>query len=77
MEHPELDWDGRANYLIARMEERRLEVYAMDLVWGIARRYYDDLPKPSEIWTNKEDKADHRSGDQIIDDLIKKLTGGE
>ena len=47
----------------------------MDLVWSIARRYYDGLPMPSEIWSGK-DKIDRRSGEQIIDDLIKKL-GGE
>ena len=47
----------------------------MDLLWSLANRYYDDLPMPSEIWSNKN-KIDRRSGNQIIDDLIKQL-GGE
>ena len=75
MEHPGLDWDGRANYLIAKTEDKRLEVYAMDLLWSIANLHYGGLPKPSEVWMDK-DTTDRRSGEQIIDDLIKKL-GGE
>ena len=47
----------------------------MDLIWSIANLHYDGLPKPSEIWTDKN-TVDNRSGDQIIDDLIKKY-GGE
>ena len=47
----------------------------MDLLWGIAKRYYEDLPMPSEIWTNVN-KIDRRSANQIIDDLIRKY-GGE
>lgn len=75
VEHPELGWDGRTSYLIAKNEEKRVELYAMDLLWGIAKTHYDGLPMPSEIWLNK-DKIDRRSGKQIIDDLIKEL-GGE
>ena len=52
-----------------------MNLYAMDILWSIAKRHYPDLPMPSEIWSGK-DKIDRRSGEQIIDDLIKKL-GGE
>lgn len=61
--------------MTAKSEEKRVELYVMDLIWGIAKQHYDGLPMPSEIWTNK-DKIDRRSGKQIIGDLLKNL-GGE
>ena len=75
VEHPELDWVGRSNYLVAKQEEKRVDLYAMDLLWGIAKQYYNGLPMPSEIWAEK-DKIDRRSGQQILNDLMEKL-GGE
>ena len=47
----------------------------MDLVWGIAKVHYDGLPKPSEIWNNKN-MVDHRTGKQIVEDVLKGM-GGE
>ena len=47
----------------------------MDLIWGIAKRYYPDLPMPSEIWSNTN-KIDRRNTKQIINDLLNQL-GGE
>ena len=75
VEHPELDWIGRTNYLAAVTEQKRVDLYAMDLIWSIAKRYYPDLPMPSEIWSGKN-KIDRRSSKEILDDLLNKL-GGE
>ena len=75
VEHPELEWIGRLNYLTARNEEIQVENYTRDLIWSLAKRHYDNIPMPSEIWTNKN-KVDRRSGKQIVSDLINKL-GGE
>lgn len=47
----------------------------MDLLWLIAKRYYDNLPMPSEFY-DKKNKKDTRSAKQIIDDTINGL-GGE
>ena len=74
VEHPDLEWQGRFSYLIAKREKRQLELYAMDLLWSIAKQYYDGLPMPSEIWAGK--RKDDRSGKQILNDLMKGL-GGE
>ena len=52
-----------------------MNLYAMDILWSIARRYYPDLPMPSEIWSGKN-KIDRRSSKEILDDLLNKL-GGE
>ena len=61
---------------MAKYEERQVDLYAMDLLWSIARKNLaNDVPMPSEIWNNKV-KNDRRSGKQIVDDLLKKL-GGE
>ena len=76
VEHPELDWNGRINYLAAQNEVRQVEMYTADLVWAIAKQNYSsDIPMPSEVWNNRN-KIDRRSGKQIITDLISKL-GGE
>jgi len=44
----------------------------MDLLWLIAKRYYDGLPKPSEVAINGN-KVDRRSAKQIQIDMCKKL----
>ena len=76
VEQPSLTWAGRINYLLAKHEERQVDLYAMDLLWSLARSHLaNDVPMPSEIWNNKV-KNDRRSGKQIVDDLLKKL-GGE
>lgn len=74
VEHPELDWRGRVTYLLAKDEIRQLELYAMDMLWVIARKQLaTDILMPSEIWADK--KKDMRSGKQIMEDLYKKLVG--
>lgn len=76
VEHPDLDWNGRANYLQAKNHVRQTELYAMDLVWSLAKsRFNSDIPMPSEVWSNKN-KIDRRSGKEIVNDLLNKL-GGE
>lgn len=61
--------------MIAKRENKYIELYAMDLLWSIAKERYTDLPMPSEIWSRKA-KKDNRSGKQIVNDLLKGL-GGE
>ena len=54
----------------------KVELYAMDLLWSLAKRNYQgDIPMPSELWNDKN-KIDRRSGKQIMHDLIEGL-GGE
>ncbi|MBO7624385.1 MAG: hypothetical protein J6S82_03655 [Bacteroidales bacterium] len=75
MEHPQLGWPGRINYMTAKAERQTAEVYVWDLVWLLARnRLTDDARMPSDIWWNR--KKDKRSAKQIASDLMKKL-GGE
>lgn len=76
MEHPALEWISRINYLEAKDEQAKVNLYAMDLLWSIARRnYQNDIPMPSEVWNGKN-KTDRRSGKQIVQDLMDGL-GGE
>ena len=74
-EQPQLDWGGRLMYITAKSEKRRTELYVMDLVWLLARKYYDiSTPQPSKIET-EHNPQDRRSGSQIKKDLLKKLKG--
>ena len=71
-----MGWNGWVTYLIAKNEVRQIELYAMDLLWSIARTHYSsDIPMPSEIW-NKKQKNDRRTAKQIKEDLLKGLGGG-
>lgn len=76
MEHPTLEWIARLNYLAAKYEAKRFDVYGMDLLWKIVKTKYEgDIPMPSEVFENKN-KVDRRSAKQIIDDTLSKF-GGE
>lgn len=68
-------WEARFPYLNAKIENRRLELYQMDLLWLIAKRYYNELPQPSEV-ANGAKKRDNRSAKQITSDILKKLGAG-
>jgi hypothetical protein len=70
-----LGWVARENYLGARLEAKQVDLYAMDLLWGLAKRHYPEIPMPSELWNGKN-KIDRRSGKQIMQDLMDGL-GGE
>ena len=62
--------------MAAKQHERQTDLYAMDLLWSIAKRNLDgDVPMPSEIGSGTN-KIDRRSGKQIINDLLNGL-GGE
>lgn len=50
-------------------------MYAMDLIYLIAKKDYNGLRKPSDLYYHRK-KIDRRNSKQIIDDLIKNL-GGE
>lgn len=55
------------------------ELYAMDLIWLLAKARYDiKAPSPMEIETNRR-VADRRSAEEIKNDMLKKareLAGG-
>lgn len=76
VEHPDLGWNGLYSYLAARNEEKRIEIYCWDLVWKlVSARFSGDIPMPSEIWKDKR-RADKRTANQIISDVINGLGGG-
>ena len=73
-EKPTLGWEGTIAYLSAKSKRTQLELYAMDLLWLVARVHYENLPQqPSEYYNEKKDK---RTAKQIKDSLIERL-GGE
>ena len=41
----------------------------MDLLWLEAKRHYENLPQPSDVYTKKH-TVDNRSAEEIIDDTI-------
>lgn len=71
-----MSWAARRQYLAAKAERTRLEHYAMDLLWLLAKRNYEDLPQPSKIAAGRPVR-DTRSGQQILDDtraaLLKRI----
>lgn len=70
-----MSWDAIFPYLSAKAEKRRLEVYQMDLLWLIAKRWYPNLQQPSDIENQKP--RDTRSASQIKSDIYKRLGGGK
>lgn len=75
VEQPLLGWAGRYAYLTAKLERANIELYAMDLVYLIAKKSYNGLKQPSDLYFRKK-KVDRRTSKQIIADLIRNL-GGE
>ena len=74
-----MQWRGRLNYLGAVHGEKRIEVYAWDLVWKLVQMRIDgEIPMPSVLWEG-EKKTDNRTTQQIVDGLMEKLEeiGGE
>lgn len=70
-----MGWAGRISYLAAKHERAQIELYGMDLLWLMAKRYYTGLQQPSDLYYKRK-KVDKRSKEQIIRDMIKGL-GGE
>ena len=70
-----MGWAGRFAYLNAKLERANIELYAMDLIYLIAKRNYNGLRQPSDLYFQRK-KVDRRTGKQIIEDLMKNL-GGE
>ena len=64
-------WDARYAYMDVKAEDRRLELYNMDLLWLLAKRHYDNLPQPSVV--ARGEKKDTRTAKQIEIDTLKKL----
>ena len=44
----------------------------MDLLWLLAKRHYEKLPQPSEVYTKKH-VTDTRTAEQIVDDIINDM----
>lgn len=69
--------------LIAVIEQNMMQrvwrEYTANAVWSIARTLYKEYPMPSftELIEKGKTPRDDRTGQQIIDDLIKKLRGGD
>lgn len=61
------------------MMQRVWRDYTANAVWSIARTMYKEYPMPSftEFLEQGKTPPDTRSGQQIVDDLIKKLRGGD
>lgn len=68
-------WDARRNYLVAKSEQERLELYNMDLLWLLAKRYYQNLPQPSDVAESRR-VSDIRTAKQIQQEIVRQL-GGE
>lgn len=68
-------WDARRQYLIAKSEQERLDIYGLDLLWLLAKRHYQNLPQPSDVAESKR-MTDTRTAKQIQQDLAERLGGG-
>lgn len=69
-----MNWNGRIAYMNAKGRERQIQLYGLDLLWLLTKRYYDDLPQPSEI-ANSDNRQPGRSAQSIKDEIIEKLGG--
>ena len=58
----------------AKDQEKQLQLYGMDLLWLIAKRNYDGLKQPSEIF--KETHTAKQTAKQIKEHILERL-GGE
>lgn len=59
-------------YLNAKLERRRTELYAMDLIWMLARTKYDiESPSPSHVEKGIT-QADSRTSQEILAEIRKK-----
>ena len=75
-EQTHLDWRGRVAYIAAKIEQRKTELYAMDLLWMLVKTKYEiTFPSPSEMELNPK-KADRRSSKEIMASLTERLKGG-
>jgi len=80
-QYPQLDWDGRSEYLRAVTNKRRVDLYAMDLVCIIARglsarwggSFQGELPSAIEYEVKKQDT---RTAEQIQQGILKRLREG-
>ena len=71
VESPFLEtWDARIMYFTAKMEERQLRLYEMDLLWLDVKRHYEDLPRPSEAANRKKD---NRTAEEIRQEILRKF----
>ena len=72
---PLLDWAGRNAYLLAKGEEKEIELYGLDLIWLLVKTRYNGLTQPSDIY-HKKKIVDNRSGKEIAEDVLRGM-GGE
>ena len=77
VEQPQLTWPGRIAYVRAKEEQRRTELYAMDLVWLLAKARYQNFDKPTPSEIERREPVDTRSAQEIQNDLLKRLKESE
>ena len=71
VDHPELDWNGRAAYLLAKDEINQIQEYVYDLVWLAAKKNTPlETALPSELARPKP--KDTRTVQQIKDSILEK-----
>lgn len=60
----------------AKSRERQIQLYGLDLLWLLAKRYYDNLPRPSEI-AGEENKNAGPTAAEIKENIVRKLGGAD
>ena len=68
-----LDWAGRSAYMNAKGRERQVQLYGLDLLWLLAKRYYDNLPQPSELANN--DRRPEQTAAEVKNQILERLGG--
>lgn len=69
-----MNWNGRIAYMKAKGREKQIQLYGLDLLWLLAKRYYDNLPQPSEL-ANSDNLQPGQSAQSIKNEIIEKLGG--
>ena len=57
----------------AKSREKQVQLYGLDLVWLLAKRYYENLPRPSEIANETRQKGP--TAEEIKQRILDKLGG--
>lgn len=81
VDHAELDWAGRFEYLRAVASKRQVDLYAMDLICLMARgmsakwggTFQGELPSAIEYGTHKQDT---RTAAEIKAHILKRVKEG-
>jgi hypothetical protein len=58
----------------AKNRERQVQLYGLDLLWLLAKRYYDNLPQPSEM-ARSEARQAGPTAEEIKSEILERLGG--